>query len=453
MAMDVSGEAPLDSFRASYLYRYYVLGVMILVGAFAWIDRQILSIVLESLKVEFTLSDTQLGLLGGVAFGLFYVAVAVPVAALADRFNRRTIIAASMALWSVMTALCGLTTGYGSLFLARMGVGIGEAGAGAPSQALLGDYFPPERRGFVMGLLYSYIPVSYLVAYGLGGWVNDAMGWRMAFIVFGLPGVLIAVLVRLTVREPPRGSSEPDRARRPVQPPPRFAQSLGYILGRRSLRLLPIAGAAHSVGMVGASVWLPAYFVRVHHMSSATVGMWLALIYGIAGLGGALFGGHLADRLAAKRNDERWYAWLCAIAVAGTLPFTIAMYVTGDPAVALALFVIPAVLNHMILGPVFATVQNLAGLARRALAAACYMFVVNLVAMGLGPTIIGIVSDLTQARFGGDALRYSLVGLICCANVISTTFFLLSARSMNEDLASARLDNLASDSTAGRQPA
>lgn len=441
MAMDISGETPLQHFRATNLYRYYVLGMMILVGAFAWIDRQILSIVLESLKAEFTLSDTQLGLLGGVAFGLFYVAVAVPVASLADRLNRRTIIALSMGLWSVMTALCGLSTGYTSLFFARMGVGVGEAGAGAPSQALLGDYFPPERRGLVMGLLYSYIPLSYLVAYGLGGRVNDAMGWRMAFIIFGLPGVLIAIAVRLTVREPPRGLSEPNGAGRPAKPAPRFAESLKYILGRRSLRLLPIAGAAHSVGMVGASVWLPAYFVRVHHMTSATVGMWLALIYGIAGLAGALSGGHLADRLAAKRNDERWYAWICAIAVAGTLPFTVAMYLTGDPWVAFALFVVPAALNHMLLGPVFAAVQNLAGLARRALAAACYMFVVNLVAMGLGPTIIGIVSDLTHARFGSDSLRYSLVGLICCANVISTTFFLLSAKSMNEDLASARMDD------------
>jgi MFS family permease len=190
--------------------------------------------------------------------------------------------------------------------------------------------------------------------------------------------------------------------------------------------------------MVGASVWMPAYFMRIHHMSSTAIGMRLALILGLAGLIGTLAGGHLADRVVAKTHDERWYVLLCAIAVLATVPFTFVIYLTNDSGLALLFFVIPSVLNHMILGPIFATVQNLAGVRRRAMAAACYLFAVNLISMGIGPTLIGFLSDVFHARFGDDALRYSLLFLISVASTCAGLCFLYAARTLRDDLALAQ---------------
>ena len=194
-------------FSASQLYRNYVLGLLMTVGVFSWVDRQIFSVLLQSIKLEFSFSDTQLGLLGGVAFGLFYATVGLPIAWLADRFSRRNIIAVCLALWSLMTALCGAAGGFWSLFLARMGVGIGEAGGSAPAQSLISDYFPPERRGFALGVLFTYLPLGFLVAFLVGGWVNEFFGWRTAFAVVGLPGVVLALVLWLTLREPPARES------------------------------------------------------------------------------------------------------------------------------------------------------------------------------------------------------------------------------------------------------
>ena len=428
-----SDNATLPRFTATHAYRYYVLGIMLLLGAFAWIDRQILSIVLQSIKVEFSFSDTQLGLIGGSAFGLFYATVAIPVAWLADRLNRRAIISISICIWSVMTALCSLVTGFTGLFLARMGVGIGEAGASPPAQSMLSDYFPAERRGWIMGLLYSYVPISYLVSFGLGGWVNDEIGWRKAFVVFGIPGVLLAALVHITVREPPRGYSETVAPRSKETAPPGLFEALRYILRRPTLRRLPFAGAAHAIGMVGASVWMPSYFIRVHHMTSAAIGIRLALIMGLGGLLGTLSGGFFADRLS-KARGERWYAGFCAIAILTTLPFTVAIYLSDDPSIALLLFIVPSILNHMVLGPTFATVQNLTNIRHRALAAACYLFVVNLISLGFGPVLIGFLSDYLKVRYGDDGLRYSLLFLITLASGCAGLFYIASARTLENDL-------------------
>ncbi len=427
-AIGTESSAPSTSGRvATGAYPYYVLAVLIVLGLFAWIDRQILSIVLQSVKVEFSLTDTQLGLIGGVAFGLFYVTVALPVAWLADRLNRRVIIAASVALWSVMTALCGLTGGFWSLFLARMGVGIGEAGVSAPSQSMLADYFPPHRRGVVMGVLYSYVPLSYLVSYGFGGWLNEAFGWRTAFIIFGLPGLLLAALVHVTVREPPRAEAIAMGRSRVGS----FPAALGNVTRLATLRRLSLAGACHALGMVAASVWLPAFFIRVHHMSSSAIGMRLALILGLGGLIGTFTGGQLADR--ARRRDERWYLWFCSLAVVSAVPFIVAMYLTRDASAALLLYIVPAILNHTVLGPTFASVQNISGGRHRALGVAFYLFAVNLISMGMGPLLIGYLSDLFHARYGNDGLRYSLLYVTSTASVCSGLFYFVSARSLTRD--------------------
>jgi MFS family permease len=201
--------AATATFTVTPRYRRYVLALLVAVGVVGWVDRNVFAVLLESVKRDLVLSDTQLGALGGLAFGVFYATVGLPVAWLADRYDRRRLIAVSVALWSGMTALCGAANGFAGLLLARMGVGIGEAGGSPPSQSLVADYFPPERRAFALGVLYLHIPLGFMIGYAAGAGLAERFGWRLAFAIVGLPGLALAVLVRLTLREPPRAEGIP----------------------------------------------------------------------------------------------------------------------------------------------------------------------------------------------------------------------------------------------------
>lgn len=432
------GAAPdARAFTVSAAYRNYVLGLLMTVGVCSWVDRQIFSVLLQSIKLEFSFTDTQLGLLGGVAFGLFYASVGLPVGWLADRFNRRNIIAISLTLWSLMTALCATATGFWSLFFARMGVGIGEAGGSPPAQSLVSDYFPPERRAFALGVLFMFIPLGFLTTFLVGGWVNEFFGWRTAFVVLGIPGILLAVILRWTLREPPRGHSE---NRTHVGPPPTLLSTVRYFLSRPSLRHFPLGGAIHGVGAWAAGVWTLPYFMRVHGMSSGEVGTWFAFIFGIAGAAGTFLGGHIADRIVRRTGDPRWYAWFSSAVLLGTVPFQFFVYLSPTPTPALLMLFIPMFIMHMFLGPVTGTIQNLGGVRRRAVAAAFYLFLANLVSMTCGPLIVGIVSDRFQAQYGDDALRYGILVPIVVTSVWAATHFFLAARTLREDLAAANAD-------------
>jgi predicted MFS family arabinose efflux permease len=410
--------------------RLYALGLLVVVGTCSWTDRQLFSILLQPIKNEFGLSDTQLGLVGGTAFGLFYVSVGLPVAWLADRGNRRTIIAVSTALWSLMTALTGTASGYASLFLCRMGVGIGEAGSAAPSQSLVSDYFGVRHRALAMGVLYSYLPIGYLLSYWLGGVLSDAVGWRNAFILFGIPGLVLAVLVRTTLLEPRCSDIAPR-----VESTPPLASAIRYFLRHRSLRHLPLAGTAHGIGMFGAAVWMPAYLMRAYHLSAGAVGVRLALVMGVAGLIGTIGGGQLVDKLVARTQDTRWYGYACCVFLLVALPFTICVFcLASDANTAMLLYAIPMILNHMILGPVVATVQNLAGARRRAMAAAFYLFLVNLISSTVGPFFIGAVSDLLGSYAGGNSLRYSLTLLMSTTSMWAVAHFYLAGRAIPADI-------------------
>jgi MFS family permease len=424
--------------RPSRLYAYYVLGMLMLVGGCSWTDRQLFSILLQVIKQTFSLSDTQLGLLGGTAFALLNVTIALPIAWVADKTNRRNIIAFAVALWSCATFLCGLAGSYGALFLCRMGVGIGEAGASAPSQSMVSDYFPARHRAMAMGVLLSYVPIGYLVSYSLGGWLNDSVGWRSAFALFGIPGLLLAVLFRFTVREPERGGADFGVARPREVERPAFLATIRYFLSRRSLRHIPLGGAAHGIGMFGAAVWMPAYFMRTYHMSSAAVGLRLAFIMGLAGTVGALSGGHVVDWLVAKTKDVRWFTRSCGLFLLASVPFSIGVFTVGDANTAFLLFIVPSVLNHMILGPVVASCQELAGVRRRTMAAAFYLFLVNLVSSSLGPLLVGMLSDVFQSAHGTDSLRYSLLVLIPATAGWGAIHFLLSTRTVAQDHALAQ---------------
>jgi MFS family permease len=412
-------------------YRCYVLALLVVVGVVGWVDRNVFAVLLQSVKADLALSDTQLGLLGGVAFGVFYAAVGLPVAWLADRYSRSALISVALGLWSVMTALCGLATGFSGLFLARIGVGVGEAGGSPPSQSLLADYFPPDRRARALGVLYLYIPIGFVVGYLSGGWLNELVGWRLTFLLVGLPGVLLAVVVRFTLLEPPRGHAEGARETPIV---PSLAATLRYFLSRPTLRQLPLAGAVHGIGAFAAAIWLPAYFMRTFEVTSATAGVWMALAYGCGGGIGVLCGGYIADALVRRTGDSRWYAWGSAAVISATLPCTLLVYLTDAPMVAVASLIVATLFGHMFLGPVAALLQSLAGLRRRATAAAFYLFLVNLVSMGLGPVAVGIVSDYLSARLADGALRYALLAIVSTTTVLASLHFMLAARTLREDL-------------------
>lgn len=421
--MDASAHGSLAASAApSPRYRAYVLGLLVLVGVAGWVDRNVLAALLPAIKLEFALSDTALGLLGGVAFGVFYAALGLPVAWLADRCNRRSMIAAALALWSLMTAACGLATGFASLFLARIGVGIGEAGGSPPSVSLVADYFPAQRRALALGVLYLFVPCGFVVGYLAGGWLNDVVGWRLAFVILGLPGLALAALVRLTLREPPRERS--------AAATPTLGATFRFFASRPALYLVPLGAALHGIGAFAAALWLPTFLMRTFEVSSTVAGAWLALAYGAGGALGVLAGGHVADRLVVRSGSERWYAlWAAAVLVA-TLPCTFALYLAPTPPLAFAALFAGTLLGHGFLGPVNALMQNLAGPQRRALAAAVYLFLVNLVSMGVGPVAVGALSDTLGPRLGGDALRYALLAIVALTTALAAGQFLLAARAV-----------------------
>ena len=421
-----------DSFRFSSTYRNYVVALVWLVLLLRFVDLQIIAVLLESIKAEFKFSDTQLGLLSGVAFALFYAILGIPIAWLADRYNRRNIIAVAIGVWSFMTALCGMATGFVSLFLARVGVGIGEAGGTPPSYSLISDYVPPQKRSTIFAILNTSTPFGVFVGFMIGGWVSQYYGWRAAFMVVGIPGIIVALLIRFTLREPPRGFSE---NREVEQQHPPLKETLWFLFRLRSYRHIVLATSIITLGAIGSGIWIPSFFIRVHGMGVAEVGTWLAFIYGGGGLLGTTLGGILSDRLTHKTGDQRWSMWLCAITTICILPFAFFVYLWPNPITALLVHIGTTILMHAFLGPSYGTVQSLAGVKRRAMAAAINLLFLNLIALGLGPLIVGMASDYFNARFGNDALRYSILSVVVVAFTWASVHFYLAAKTLRKDLA------------------
>lgn len=431
---------PPESFTVSKRYQRYVLGLLLLVSILSFVDRQLFAILLEPIRAEFGLSDTQLGLVSGLAFSLFYVTIGIPVAWLADRMNRRNIITLALGTWSVMTALCGMAGSFGMLFLARMGVGVGEAGGSPPSHSLIADYFRPDQRATALSIFGLGLPVGLFVSFAGGGLLAEALGWRSAFLVFGIPGILLAVVIRLTLREPPRGHSE---NLKPGLAEP-FPTALGKLWERRTFRHLPVAFSLFTLAGWGAMTWMPSYFIRVHGLSPADIGVALAFILGLGGGAGTLIGGALADRLARKHDDARWYMWMSGGAALLSIPFSMAAFLTGQVSIALGCLLAWAILSQSFMGPTYAIVQGIAGLPRRALASAILLFLTNLVSYGLGALVIGMLSDIFNPAYGVDSLRYSLLALLLIFPAWSVVHFLLAAGPIREDLAAAAQEAQAS---------
>lgn len=413
---------------------YYVLAVLWLVSMISFLDRQVLSVLLEPIKAEFELSDTQLGLLGGIAFGTFYAVFGIPLARLVDRFNRRNLLAVSIFFWSVMTAMCGMANSFLALFAARAGVAVGEAGGSPSTASLLSDYFGPRHRGRAFAVLTMAIPISVMIGYILGGQLNDLYGWRATFLIIGLPGVAVALLVLLTIAEPVRGMSE-QRADTGTVP---FRTAINRLWSRRSYRYVTLGGAMVSMGAWGSGLWLPSFFVRVHGFSVAEAGLAVGLVFGLGGILGTLSGGFIADRLAARAGDDRWYLRLPLIALGATVPLGVAVFLSPTPALALPLLFVFVTIMHMYGGPHAAMLQGLAEPRIRGLSVSIYNFANNLIAMGLGPLIVGIISDFYRVEQGADAIRYAILLVVCFAYGGAAIFLHLGTKTISQDLTAAR---------------
>ena len=397
--------APHEAFSSRY--RYYVLALLTLGYVYNFVDRQVMTILIEPIKTEFGATDTQMGLLSGLAFALFYATLGIPVARLADRWSRRNVLAISMTTLSSVTALCATATGFRHLVLLRIGVGIGEAGGTPPSQSLLADYFPREAA-FAQGILATAPNIGILVGLFGGAVIAEAYGWRSVFLVFGIPGVLLAILIQLTVREPLKVSVPEGQAQAGL-----FA-ALGNIFRLPSFAHIMLGVGFTGIAGYGLGVWSPSFLVRVHDMSLVDAGLYLGLIGVFGGGLGTISSGLLVDRLA--RHDKRWQLWLPAICIFLALPSQLAFLLWPvDLWLIMGTIDVPFALVFMGLSAVFASfdrpsyaaVQNLVPQYWRTQASALMLLAINLLGMGLGPLLVGALSD-SFSHYGTDSVRYGL---------------------------------------------
>ena len=413
-------------------YRAYVLFLLTVVYLINFVDRQIISILLPFIKDEFQVSDTWLGLLSGLAFGLFYATLGIPIARFADRHSRRTIISVSLALFSVMTVLCGLASQFWQLFLARMGVGVGEAGTSPPSHSIIADLYKPEERATAMGIFALGVPLGIMVGFFAGGQIAAAFDWRVAFVAAGLPGLFLALIVYFTLRDPPRGLADNRHHDDAEQPP--LSEVVTILISRRAFVHICFGSALSAMVGYGVAQWVPSYLVRTHEMDIGTVGLVLALIFGVFGGIGTFFGGYLADKMAQR--DVRWTMWLPAIGVTVSTPFALFFYLSDMVLLGILAFLVPATLSAIFLAPALSICQSLVPTAMRATTSAVFLFITNIVGLGLGPLVIGALSDLLLPAAGdaSTALRWSLA-LVSLIGLWAALHMYLASRSLKEDLA------------------
>ena len=412
-------------------YRIYVLLVLLVVYTFNFIDRIVLGILVAPVKLELNLTDTELGFLGGTAFALFYTALGVPIGWLADRRSRVGILTVALGCWSAFTAFSGMAHSFGQLFLARLGVGIGEAGGVAPAYSLVTDFFRPSERSRALGLYSMGIPIGSALGVFLGGYIAVTVGWRATFYALGMVGLLLVPLVAMTVREPVRG-----RFDAPVAPgPPPAPRAVWRQLARRpSFWFLSIGAASGSIMGYGLLFWLPSFFQRSYGLSLLQVSQYLGAVIFVGGMIGIAVGGLLADRFGPTQRSA--YGMIPAVSFLLILPcYLLGLSLPPRP-ISFLFFTIPAALQLIWPGPVITAIQHIVPSNMRAIASAAFLFIVNLLGIGLGSLLLGRASDLLAAKFGNDSLRYAILGGTGFY-VLAAALFLLAARRLARDWADA----------------
>lgn len=409
-------------------YSHYVLFILTVVYVFNFIDRQILVILQESIKKDLGLSDTQLGLMSGFTFAIFYVSFGIPIARLADKGNRKNIITISLILWSGMTALSGMVQNFFQLLLARMGVGIGEAGGSPPAHSIISDLYPPEKRATAMAIYSTGISIGVLIGFLVGGWIDLYFGWRAAFLVVGIPGIVLALIFYFTVKEPLRGLSE---NKKDAFVSNSVKEVILYLWQSKSFRYMALGTGMAAYAAYATSSWMPSFLARLHGMKSVEIGYWLSLSYGIGGGLGFFLGGFFSDKMG--KADKRWYLWLPAAALLIAIPFTLTVFFVTNTKVALMFNAIPAFLVSFYLGPTIALTHGLVGLRMRAMASAILFFVLNIIGLGCGPLFTGMASDYLKLSLGAESIRWAMSTTLI-ANILGAVFFFIAARTIREDL-------------------
>ncbi|MEN3951094.1 MFS transporter [Iodidimonas sp. SYSU 1G8] len=408
--------------------RRYTMFLLVLVYTSSFIDRSIINILIPPIKEAFQVSDTAMGLLTGLAFAVFYATLGLPVALLADRSNRRNIIAWAVAIWSGMTALCGAAQNYWQLAAARVGVGIGEAGAGPPAHSMIADLYPVHERTSAMAIYSWGIHLGLMFGALAGGWIAQFFGWRAAFLVVGLPGLLLALLVRFTMTEPARGlTGAPGHA--PAKQD--IMAAFRHMWQTPTLRHTVIGCTLVAVVGYGVSSWGAAFLVRSHGLSLGEVGTYTGLIGGSMGILGAITAGKIADRLSV--TDPRWTPWIVALCKVIALPLVFLFYLPDTLWIALIAFVPMIALAATYQGSTFAMVQTLSPAGMRAQASAILLFIINLIGLGLGPTAVGALSDALMPYYGQDSLRYALL-IVSVLGLWGAWHYYLAGRYYREDL-------------------
>ncbi len=403
-------------------YRAVVLGMLLLVYTFNFLDRQILGILNVPIKAELGLSDTQMGALGGIAFAFLYSTLGVPLAVLADRTSRTWVVTIALTVWSGFTALCGLANGFWSLFAYRIGVGVGEAGGVAPSYAIVADYFPQHQRARALAIYSLGIPIGLASGTLLGAWIATAVNWRMAFVVVGLAGVIIAPFFRLIVKEPPRPAPNAARVR--------FGDVFTTLAKKPSFWLISLGAGFSSMCGYGLGFWSPAIFVRSFGFDLTTTSYFFGSILLLGGVTGVLMGGVFADRLG--KSDRGAYAKLPAIAWILCVPLFAGGFLTDNVTLAWFLLLIPNGLTILWLGPVTTAIQNLVPSNMRASASACFLLITNLIGLGAGSLVMGAMSDAMTASYGTDALRYAAVAALSFY-IVAAVLMLFAVRTLRRD--------------------
>lgn len=439
--MSKLGHPPLSSSAfggtlPSQGYARYVLAIMVIMYTCNYLDRYVLAVLVGDIKEDLQLSDAAIGFMLGPAFAIFYTGMGVPIARWADTGSRRNIIAIGMTVWSGFTALSGLAASSAQLVVARIGVGVGEAAGAAPAHSLLSDYFGPHQRATALAFFQTGVYFGSMLGLVLGGMLSESIGWRMTFLVVGLPGLLIALVVRFTVREPMRGQFDPvptDAEGNPLAEPPAATvrEVATYLAHKPTFWLVGLGAGIASFSGTGFGMWLPTFFERVHDMSPAEIGPRLGPIQYIPALFGSILTGRIADRLG-KRN-VKWYAWIGAITVFLMIPWQGLMLLWPDGRNAMW-WAVPAALSSAGWAPVaYGIAQNLAPPHMRAVASSFIIIFITFLGTGLGPWAVGYINDLMEPQYGSEAIRWSLLGILLTCST-GALLFGLAALTIEKDM-------------------
>ncbi|MDP3492569.1 MAG: MFS transporter [Hyphomonadaceae bacterium] len=410
--------------QTSPVYPYIVVVMLGLIYTFNFLDRQILSVLAEPIRKDLNLSDTQLGMLTGLAFAVFYTTFGIPLAWMADRVRRVWIIAACCTVWSLFSAACGLANNFLQLALARMGVGVGEAGGNPSSYSLISDYFPSERRGMALGLYQLGLPLGSTAGLAAGGWIAAEHGWRVAFFSVAAPGVLLALLLVLVVREPQRGALDRPANGQAHEPTPPLMRGIAAFLGDPVLRSTTVATCCAAFILYAFISWAPAFLMRVRGMSLTDIALYYSLTSGAGAVVGTLGGGLLVDRL--RRWSMRAYALTPGVAFLAALPLFLGFLWAPTWQSAMIFLGLLSSLLNIYQAPILTIVQNTAPPARRAVSAAMMLFIVNLVGLGCGPLLVGMISDHVSAEYGERSLLFGLLGLAPVFLFAAVSFYFAS---------------------------